>query len=72
MCGWNCGDETEGHKHYAVVCRDKSGKLLGRLTPEGTATNRKLFASILSKARAEEIAAKINADGEFAAKVVLF
>lgn len=72
MCGWNCGDDSEGHKHYAVVCREKSGKLLGRLTPEGTATQRKLFASILSKARAQEIADEINAGGEFTAKVVLF
>ncbi|MGP9761056.1 hypothetical protein [Corynebacterium sp. AOP12-C2-36] len=58
---------------HAVLCRDAvTGKLLGRLTPEGTATRRNLFAMIMTKDRAEEIAEKINAGSEFAAKAIKF
>ena len=60
-------------KHYTVIVRDaKTGKLLGRLCPDGTATNRVIFAAMLPKDVAEEIAAEINADGEFTAKVRKF
>lgn len=59
-CPWRCGDDEPAHKHYAVLVRE-NGKLLGRLTPEGGATSRNIFAMILSKARATEIAGEINA-----------
>lgn len=60
-------------KHYAIIVRDaKTGKLLGRLCPDGTATNRVIFAAMLSKNQAEEIAADINAGNEFTAKVRKF
>ena len=58
-CAW-CGDTTPGHKHYPVLIRE-NGKLLGRLTPDGYAVNRKLFASVFGKARATEVAEEINA-----------
>ena len=72
MCGWNCGDTTPGHKHYGVLVRE-NGKLLGRLCPDGTTTNRKIFASILSHKRASDIAREINGNPPFpgiTAKVV--
>lgn len=68
-CGWRCGDPAPEHKHFTVIVRDESNKLLGRVTPDGYATNRKLFAAVLSKARAEEIASEINAGGTFTAIV---
>lgn len=72
-CFWNCGDTNPEHTHYSVLIRDaKTNKLLGRLTPNGTAVNRKFYATIFSKARAEEIAAEINQDGEFTAKAIKF
>lgn len=58
-CGWNCGDPTADHKHFAVLVR-RDGKLLGRLARNGTTTNRNLFAVIYSKAKASEIAGQIN------------
>ena len=58
-CAW-CGDTTPCHKHYSVLIRE-NGKLLGRLTPDGYAVNRKLFASVFGKARATEVAEEINA-----------
>ena len=67
MCGWNCGDERPGHGHFAVIVRERGGKLIGRLCPDGTATNRRIFAAVLSQARAESIAAEITAGGEFKA-----
>lgn len=73
-CGWKCGDETPEHEHYAVLVRE-NGKLLGRLTPEGTTTSRNIYASVLSKARAEVIAADINDSPMFdglTAKVIPF
>lgn len=58
---------------YAIVCRDaKTNQLLGRLTPEGHTTNRNIYAMMLPKQRAEEIAEEINQDGEFIAKVIKF
>lgn len=71
-CGWRCGDEAPDHKHYAVLVRELNGKLLGRLTPDGTATNRNIYASVFSKARAEDISQQINAAGDFKAKAVKF
>ena len=57
---------------YAVLCRDLNGKLLGRLTPDGGAVNRKLFAAMFTKEQAEEIAKEINDAGEFTAKAIKF
>lgn len=57
---------------YAVLCRDLNGKLLGRLTPDGCATNRNLFAAMFTKDQAQEIAEEINSDGSFTAKVIKF
>lgn len=71
-CGWNCGDETENHSHYAVLVRENSGKLLGRLCPDGTTTNRNIFAAILSKATAEEVAEEITNAGDYKAKAIKF
>ena len=60
-------------QHYTVIVRDaKTGKLLGRLCPDGTATNRVIYAAMLGKNQAEEIAADINAGGEFTATVRKF
>lgn len=59
-CGWRCGDDDPKHVHYAVLLREK-GKLLGRLTPNGGAARNTIYAAILSKARAEEVADEINA-----------
>lgn len=70
-CGWNCGDDEPGHKHFAVSVRE-NGKLLGRLTPEGGTTKRNIFAVIFSKAHATYVASEINAAGIFTAKVVPF
>lgn len=58
-CIWRCGDQTPDHKHYAVLVRHH-GKLLGRLAPGGTTTNRNIYACVLSAAKADEIAADIN------------
>lgn len=44
---------------YSVLVRE-NGKLLGRITPDGTTTNRKIFASIFTKEQAENLAADIN------------
>ena len=70
-CGWRCGDETPGHKHYTVLCYE-GGKLLGGLTPQGGANRLKVHRAILGRERAERIAEEINAAGEFAAKVAPF
>ena len=59
--------------HYTIIVRDaKTGKLLGRLCPDGAATNRVIYAAMLGKNQAEEIAADINAGGEFTATVRKF
>ena len=55
-----CGDTAPGHKHYSVLIRE-NGKSIGRLGTDGYAVNRKLFAYIFGKARATEVAEKINA-----------
>lgn len=70
-CGWHCGDNEPGHKHFAVSVRE-GRKLLGRLTPEGGATKRNIFAAVFSKAHATYVADEINAAGVFTAKVVPF
>lgn len=60
-------------QHYTVIVRDaKTKKLLGRLCPDGTATNRVIYAAMLGKSQAEEIAAEINAGDEFTATVRKF
>ena len=72
MCGWNCGDEKPGHKHHGVLVRE-NGKLLGRLCPDGTTTNRRIFAAILSHRTADKITKEINDNPPFpgiTAKVV--
>ena len=56
---------------YAVLIRE-NGKLLGRLTPEGTATNRNIFAAMLTKEQADEIVEEINSAGTFTAKTIKF
>lgn len=63
-CGWRCGDTKHNHKHFTVIVRE-NGKLLGRLTPEGYTTNRRIYAAVLSKARAEQITSEINSDPPF-------
>ena len=63
-CGWRCGDTKHNHKHFTVIVREK-GALLGRLTPEGYTTNRRIYAAVLSEARAEQIASEINSDPPF-------
>lgn len=70
-CHWKCGDDAPDHKHFAISVRE-NGKLLGRLTPDGGATKRNMFACIFSKARAEKIAQEINDEGAFSAKVIPF
>lgn len=70
-CFWGCGDHSTGHKHYSVLVRE-GGKLLGRLTPKGTATNRKIYAAVMSYGRATQIAHEINEGGVFTAKVIPF
>lgn len=69
-----CGDTTPNHKHYTVMCYE-NGKCVGRLAPDGYAVTRKLFAAMLRKERAEEIAAEINETTEstgFSAKAKPF
>lgn len=44
---------------FTVIVRE-NGKLLGRLTPEGSTTNRNIFAAMLTKEQADTIAADIN------------
>lgn len=70
-CGWRCGDSTPGHRHFAVVVRE-NGKLLGRLSPDGTTTTRNIFAAVLSKATAESVAAEISELPGLTAKVAAF
>lgn len=60
-CGYKCGDKTRNHGHYTVIVRERTGKLLGRLTSDGRTTDRKLFAAVMSKARATEVAEDIMA-----------
>ena len=61
------------NQKYTIIVRDaKNGKLIGRLCPDGTATNRVLFAAMFDKDQADEIAADINSGDEFTAKVKKF
>lgn len=69
-CGW-CDDPEPGHEHYTVMAYE-NGKFVGRLTPEGGATRKKIFASVLSKERAERIASEINSAGVFTARAAKF
>lgn len=70
-CGWRCGDVSEGHEHWSVVVRE-NGKLLGRLTPSGTANRLKIYAWVMSRETAERVSSEINAAGEYSATVVKF
>lgn len=71
-CGWQCGDPAPDHKHHSVLVRE-DGKLLGRLTPNGTANQLKIYAAVLSHERASWIAGQINsADDNLTAKVIPF
>ena len=56
---------------YAVLVRE-NGRLLGRLTPEGTATKRNIFAAMFTKEQADEIVEEINSAGTFDAKTIKF
>jgi len=71
LCGWHCGDDTPDHKHYTVLCYE-DGKFLGGLTPHGSANRLKIYRAIMGKDRAAQVAASINAKGEFTAKVASF
>lgn len=70
-CTW-CENTTPQHKHYAVHIRDHHGRALGRLTPEGTATTRNLYALVLSQKRANQLAANITATGDHHARPIPF
>ena len=72
-CGL-CGDAARGHKHYAVLIRE-NGKPIGRLTPRGGTARNTIYAAVLSKARATEVAEEINAQPPYpgiTAHVILF
>lgn len=64
---------------FAVLVR-ANGKLLGRLTPEGGVTNRVIYAAMLDKEQAEQVAEEINngvnlddeAPSNLTAKVIKF
>lgn len=58
--------------HYAVLVREKDGKLLGRLTPDGTAVNRRIFAAMFTKEQADRVSEEINEEGSYQAKVIKF
>lgn len=66
-----CRDTEPNHRHYTVMVYE-NGRCLGRLDPSGYTTNRKVFAWILGRQRADEVAAEINAAGELSAKVKPF
>ena len=57
---------------FTVQVYGLNGKWLGRLTPEGTATRKTIYAVMLPRDRAEDIAADINDGGSFRAKVKPF
>lgn len=69
-CVW-CGCTDSSHDHYTVLCY-QDGVCLGRLGSDGYAVRRKIHAAILGKDRANQIAAEINADGDFTAKIAPF
>ena len=67
------GTTMQNQQHYTVIVHDsKTGKLLGRLCPDGTATSRVIYAAMLDKEQADQIAAEINSGDEFTAKVRKF
>ena len=45
--------------YYTVMIRE-NGKLLGRLTPDGTTTRLVIYAAMLSREQATKVAADIN------------
>lgn len=57
-CVW-CDDNEPNHRHYAVLVR-QNGRLLGRLTPDGRTTRLNIYASVMSRSRAEYITERIN------------
>lgn len=59
------------HIHYTVKVYE-NGKFIGRLGSDGTAVTRKIFAVVLSKQKADEIAESINNEGKFTARVDKF
>ena len=61
-----CGQTSPEHKHYTVIVRE-NGTLLGRLTPDGRTTTRKVHAAVMSRETADKVAADINAAGQFTA-----
>lgn len=66
-----CGSEQPDHHHYTVLCYEGE-RCLGRLSSDGHTTRRRIHAVMLGKDRANEIAAEINAEGVFSAKVKRF
>jgi len=69
VCPWRCGDATPDHQHFRILVRE-DGKLLGGLTPDGTANRLVIHQAFFSRDRADFIAADINAAGRFSATVV--
>ena len=59
-------------KHYSVLIREKDGKLLGRLTPDGTAVKRNIYAAMFTKEQADFISDEINEKGAYLAKAIKF
>jgi len=53
---------------YCVQIYELSGKWIGRLTPEGGATRLTIYAVMLDKDRAAEVADEINDAGRYLAK----
>lgn len=66
-----CGDTAPKHRHYTVLCYE-DGRCLGRLGADGYTVNRKVFAVVFRKERAEQVATEINSEGTFTAKVKPF
>lgn len=58
--------------HYAVLVREKDGTLLGRLTPKGYTTKRRIHAAMLTKEQADRVSEEINEEGSFLAKAIKF
>lgn len=58
--------------NFTVQVYELNGKWLGRLTPEGTATRKTIYAGMFTRDKAEAVAADINAEGSFRAKVKPF
>ena len=58
--------------HYSVLVREKDGKLLGRLTPKGYTTKRRVHAAMMSKEQADRVSEEINEEGVYLAKAIKF